>query len=423
LSIGRVEVIDLHWGDQHWDINPTEFGFKADVDLLAAEAMRVGRTGNLLADFNARTLAMAKQSQPVTISNSKAYSFDHAKLRTLLTEEVAPQVDQTVQEAKLTIVGKKAKEFSPSRDGQKVDIDSSINLIAGSLLSPSHEVELQVETVKPKTSLAETNKLGINTLIAQGVSDFRGSPKNRLHNIKVGAAKFDGLIIAPGQLVSFLKELGPVDASTGYLPELVIKEDKTTPEFGGGLCQVSTTTFRAVLNGGLTINERRNHSYRVTYYEPAGTDATVYDPYPDFKFTNDTPGSILIHTYITGTQLHFDFYGTDTKRRVEMKGPFITNDASMPDPIYIDTSTLPPGQIKQIETAHRGASAILYRKVYDAEGKVIHDDTIKSSYIPWPAKYLRGVPEADKVDTDLNNVDTGQSTSPPPADSNPPTTT
>lgn len=404
LSLGQIDTIKISHDEKSWELNPVEFGFRADVDLLIEEAMNIGRSGNLIADFDSRMRSLAGEERQVIIATSKAYSFDRDKLKKFLDEEVGKSINQPVQDAKLVVVGKRAKEFQPDQSGQTLNIEKSVEEITGSLLSPDGNIKLVVDTEEPKVSLASTNKMGIATRIARGVSDFTGSPKNRRHNIQVGAGKFDGLIVEPGKVMSFMRELGPVDASAGFLPELVIKEDKTTPEFGGGLCQVSTTTFRAVLDGGLEITERRNHSYRVAYYEPAGTDATVYDPYPDFKFTNDTPGHILIDTYIEGNKLYFDFYGTDTGRTVEMDGPHISNVTALPEPIYIDTSTLPPGEIKQIETAHRGASAVLYRKVTGPDGKVLHSDEIKSLYIPWPAKYLRGVEEADPVDTNLSNI-------------------
>lgn len=404
LSLGNIESLTLKHEDSTWEINPFEFGFKADVDMLVEEAMSIGRSGSLATNFNSRVLALSGQEQKAIVADSKAYSFDRPKLEDYLTLNVEPQINREVQEAKLIIRNGYATDFSPDQEGYALDLDESINTISASLLSPDNEVELSVEVQKPRTILAETNTQGINTLIARGESDFSGSPANRRHNIRVGAEKFDGVIVPSGEILSFIRELGPIDARAGYLPELVIKNDGTVPEFGGGLCQVSTTAFRAVLYGGLTITERRNHSYRVAYYEPAGTDATVYDPYPDFKFTNDTPGSILIDTYITGDKLFFDFYGTDTGRTVNVDGPHISNITAFPEPIYIDTSTLPPGEIKQIETPHRGATAVVYRKVYDANGGIVHNDTIKSHYIPWAAKYLRGVEDAAKVDTNLDNI-------------------
>ena len=107
-----------------------------------------------------------------------------------------------------------------------------------------------------------------------------------------------------------------MNAEAGYLPELVIKNNKTIPEFGGGLCQVSTTMFRTALLAGLPILERRPHAYRVRYYDwpyGPGVDATVYQPHPDLRFKNDTKHYILIQTRIVGTRLYFDFYGTKEK--------------------------------------------------------------------------------------------------------------
>jgi vancomycin resistance protein YoaR len=122
---------------------------------------------------------------------------------------------------------------------------------------------------------------------------------------------------------------GPED---GFLPELVIKKGKTVPEYGGGLCQVSTTMFRAAVNAGLKITERQPHSFPVQYYNPQGFDATVYDPRPDLRFINNTPNHLLIEAIVDGNWLIFNFYGTDDGRKVEIKGPYIlekNKDGSM----------------------------------------------------------------------------------------------
>jgi len=170
--------------------------------------------------------------------------------------------------------------------------------------------------------LGQTNSLGIVGLVAHGESDFHGSSKSRIHNIAVGASKFDGRIIKPEEEFSFNTYLGAVTKETGFLPELVIKTTGTVPEVGGGLCQVSTTAFRAALFGGLPITARRNHSYAVKYYAPQGTDATIYPGVQDMKFINDTGHFILIHTYIDGTRLVFDFYGTPDGREIAIDGPY-----------------------------------------------------------------------------------------------------
>ena len=141
------------------------------------------------------------------------------------------------------------------------------------------------------------------------------------------------------------------------MPELVIKNGATEPEFGGGICQVSTTTFRAAIYSGLKITARRNHAYPVSYYNPQGMDSTVYVPQPDLKFINNTPRYILIQTKIEGTILTFDFYGTDDGRKTTVDGPTITERQ-------------PDGSMKATFTQH----------VADASGKEFINDVFNSSY-------------------------------------------
>ena len=204
---------------------------------------------------------------------------------------------------------------------------------------------------------------GIETLIGQGKSDFKGSTRSRIHNIKTALTRYDGLLIAPGEEFSFVENLGEVDGEHGYLPELVIKNDKTEPEFGGGICQVSTTAFRAAIYSGLEITARKNHAYPVSYYNPQGMDATIYVPKPDLKFINNTPGYILIQTEIEGTQLTFNFYGTNDGRKVEVDGPHILERNS-------------DGSMKTAFT----------QKVLDENGKEIINETF-SSFYDSPNKY------------------------------------
>jgi len=160
--------------------------------------------------------------------------------------------------------------------------------------------------------------------LAKGESNFAGSPKNRIHNIHVGMKKFDGLVLQPGEQFSFNQYLGSVDEKEGYLPELVIKENVTTPELGGGLCQVSTTAFRAAMQAGLKIDARRNHAYPVAYYGTAGYDATIYPPYTDLKFTNDTGSPVYLRTHVVGTKAIFEVWGKSDGRKVKVNGPFVT---------------------------------------------------------------------------------------------------
>lgn len=290
---------ELKFEDKTWNITP-------QVSTVSGYSVRN--------DFD---LAMfAKQTYSSKPFAMTAPKLDEATAKTL--DEMSTALNQPTKPAKLVVEDGWAKEFEPGQNGQAIDIYKTYKLIAAGQTN----FELPVLVSKPASSLEETNNLGINELVAVGESDFKGSPRNRRVNIKVGADKFQGLIIAPGEEFSFNKILGDVDAEHGFLPELVIKKTGTVPEFGGGLCQVSSTAFRAAMNAGLPITARRNHSYAVQYYAPQGTDATIYPGVQDFKFKNDLSSHLLIRTRIEGDKLYYDFYGTKDDRKVTFDGPY-----------------------------------------------------------------------------------------------------
>lgn len=239
--------------------------------------------------------------------------LDETKIKEHI-DRIAAQIDVAPQNAGLAFSGGRLRVVSPSVTGRAVDREKLFSDIQTALKSESYR-KITIKIVTTVSEVREDNyiTLGITELISEGISSLVGSPRNRIHNIKVGASKFNGVLIKPGGTFSFNKTLGAVGPQTGYLPELVIKDRKTIPEYGGGLCQVSTTTFRAALLAGLPIVERKEHAYRVRYYDwpyGPGVDATVYLPSPDLKFKNDTGHWILIQTRVSGSKLSFYFYGT-----------------------------------------------------------------------------------------------------------------
>ena len=208
----------------------------------------------------------------------------------------------------------------------------------------------------------------------------------------MGADDLNGILIKPDEKFSLMAALGEIDAAAGYKPELVIKKGETIPEYGGGLCQIGTTMFRLAINSGLPITQRRNHSYRVSYYEPAGTDATIYDPWPDVKFINDSGSYLLLQTRIEGDSLIFEFWGTSDGRVVETTKPVIYNIVPPGKAEYIETDELGPGERRRIETAHSGADAYFKRIVSwpsEVEKEPI-EETWRSHYVPWRERWLIG---------------------------------
>lgn len=211
-------------------------------------------------------------------------------------------------------------------DGKSVPRNRLMDSIALAANNGIEQIQVPIVTEKAPVNISDDLKdLGIKDLIGTGHTSFYGSHPNRIHNIGVGIAKYNGLIVKPGETFSFNKILGPVDGSTGYLQEKVIKKNKVEMEFGGGICQVSSTAYRAALFAGLPIVERNPHSWLVSYYGQTlgpGLDATIYPGVSDVKFINDTPGNILIQSYAENYHAYFKFYGTSDGRTTKMDGPY-----------------------------------------------------------------------------------------------------
>lgn len=228
--------------------------------------------------------------------------------------ELAGAVDQPPVNARLGFADGHIVISGEPEDGTVVDRPAAVDALVAAGKRPDHRAEIAIVAKRADIRQETLASLGIKTQIGKATTTFGGSPVNRTYNIGVGARKFDGVVIKPGEEFSFNEVLGDVGPETGYRPELVIKENKTVPEYGGGLCQVSTTMFRAALASGLPITARTNHSYAVHYYAPIGMDATIYPPYPDMRFRNNTPGNILVQTSQAGTSLTYEFYGTSDGR-------------------------------------------------------------------------------------------------------------
>jgi len=316
--------------------------------------------------------------------------INEKRLGEYFDKKIAPAINQLPKEAKFDVADGRVSLFQASNDGRQIDIKTTAENIRQAMSLNTKEANIAVAMAKAESDGKNIDTMGIEEIIGTGTSNFAGSPVNRRHNIKVGASAINGLLIKPGEEFSLVKALGEIDASTGYLPELVIKQNRTIPEYGGGLCQIGTTAFRTAVESGLKITERRSHSYRVQYYEPAGTDATIYNPWPDFKFVNDTKNYILIQTRIEGDVLTFDFWGKRDGRIVEKTKPVIYNIVKPPLTRIVETLDLKPGVKKCTERAHNGASAYFDYKVTYADGTV-KEERFSSHYVPWQEVCLLGV--------------------------------
>lgn len=347
----------------------------------------------------------SKLEIPVEFSDKYPYSpinptqkkinihFDKDKLIQFIQSNIAKDIEVTPQNVKISKEENGYSFDGTAKNGKEINKRLLAEMIELATNNDIQILEIPTEKISGKVEAnEELVKLGIEELIAVGYSTFYGSPKNRIHNIHVGMARFNGLLLAPGATFSFNGNLGRVDGTTGYKRELTIVGTDTIPEYGGGLCQVSSTFFRAILWGGLPIVERAPHSYAVSYYAHPygyGLDATIYPGSHDVQFLNDTGQHILIQSYAIGEEAYFKFYGTSDGREIIMDGPYISSKVSPPPDIIIYTEDLEPGETVMKDRSHAGFDATWYRTIKYLNGES-KEETIYSHYKAWPAKYLKG---------------------------------
>jgi len=381
--------------ERKWEIIPKMIDWTVDSSSMINEALTKGREGGVEGLLSLYRLLLF----PLEIKPNFSYSQEKVEK---IVEEIATEVDRPVQDALFEFKDGKVVSFQVSKEGREVDRSQVKKLIILAFSKPRGEknlvpLDLPVKIIKPKITTEKSNELGIQELLAEGESFFKDSIPSRVHNIALASSYLHGVVIPPGEVFSFAQKIGTISAEVGYKPAYVIKNKATVLEDGGGVCQVSTTLFRAALNAGLPIVERKAHYYRVGFYEqggyPPGLDATVYPPSPDLKFKNDTSGHILIQTIVDKEEkrLVFQLYGTSDGRRVEISKPVIHSQTPPPEPIYIDEPSLPAGVIKRIDSSHWGAKVSFTRKVFNADGSLKEERTFWSNYVAWPAVYQRGV--------------------------------
>jgi vancomycin resistance protein YoaR len=423
---------------------PSQVGYALDVGssleaiygaLLAnggaAVDLTVKETRPLLADVS-QTEVFVRQvlAGPVTLTAAQpdldtdapppSFTIPVEELAELVSTETVPQLDGSLQvEAAFDVApllaqvqgwaAELAREpqdaelsfdpasgeitvVSPSQIGRSLDVPATLEAIRQAALSPERQAALPLVLVEPAVNMHKVDQMGIKELVVEGSSNFKGSSADRVHNIAVAAAAVDNTVVPPGGVFSFNQAIGDVSEEYGYKDSLIIWGDRTAVGIGGGVCQVSTTVFRAAYYGGFPIEERWNHGYVVGWYGTPGLDATIYTPTVDFKFRNTTDNYLIIKSVLDEAKgiLTFRFYGTKPPWQVEVTGPEILKETPPPPAVYQRDASLAPGEVRQVDWAAKGMDVAWRRVIRDAAGNVVQDETLKSSYTPWAAYYLVG---------------------------------
>lgn len=392
ITFNKRGIVDVPLETVNVELNSEELdNYRSKLQKL------VGKKVELKLDFDTHSIS----DNDLALLIKTDGTLDEQKTKTKIAE-IARKINRNPQDSVFVVTEGVVTEFSPSIDGITVnedllitEIDNAIKKIQSEENLNSLSINIPVVKLSPKIKIEDINNLGIKTLLGKGVSYFKGSIPNRVHNINLAQSKFKGILIPPDKTFSFNEILGDVSAYTGYKAAYVIKDGKTVLGDGGGVCQVSTTLFRAVLSAGLPVVERKPHSYRVGYYEQGfapGLDATVFYPTTDFKFKNDTPNHILIQPVIDlkNYNLNFEIYGTSDGRTATTTKPVITSSIAPAPDLYVDDPTLPVGTVKQIEHRAYGAR-VVFDYTVTRNGETINSQKFISNYRPWQAVYLKGV--------------------------------
>jgi vancomycin resistance protein YoaR len=339
-------------------------------------------------------------------------TLDPETLRKMLAG-IETQVDREAVDSRFHFdeASRQLVALTPSVTGRRLDIDASVEAINDAVLGGQHVVPLILHETPPLVpETASAKDLGISGLLPNGVqtSYFRASHAERIQNIVTAAARFDGVLVAPGETFSVGKTLGDVSLDNGFTEALIIYGGRTIKGVGGGVCQVSTTLFRTVFFAGYPVVERVPHAYRVSYYEQtssgldpkyAGLDATVYSPLVDFKFTNDSAYWILMETFVdeSSRSLTWKFYSTYDGRSVQWDTTGPTNVVPAPEALFKVNPDLRLNQIRQTDYAANGADVDVSRTVLQ-DGGVHFQDHFQTHYEAWQAvcEYGPGTDNPDK---------------------------
>ena len=399
-----------------WRPDAAKLGLSIDPQATLAAAAQAGQTGVLA---NATRLVTGSRQTPV----APRVRVDAQKLRAYLKHQIARDINRPARNAKLILLPQGGHKVTPDKTGVQVDIETSADLIAkawtaynaadapktGAEPTPDAPGQTAPDSgAKPSTSdkkqnadltielAAKTTRPAITAAALQGLSEmggfstrFGGTGASRGKNIALATRHINGTILAPGEIFSYNKVVGPRIESAGFQDAPVIVRGELVPGIGGGICQVSSTLYNAVLLSDLKIVHRSHHAFPV-HYLPAGRDATVVDGAIDFKFQNSSGGPIYIAASSSRGLLSFRILGK--RKPGKSVSIVLANHTVEPAPgaKTIRDATLPAGRRKVKDRGHSGHRVDVYRVVRE-NGQVTKKELISHDhYRPFPPTILVG---------------------------------
>jgi vancomycin resistance protein YoaR len=319
-------------------------------------------------------------------------------------------IDKKPRDADWAIGAGNKVRLVPSRAGQSVEVpETARNILRAALSTTNRVAPLVISQTPPQLTTARAREMNIHELVS-AYETIYGGDANRIHNVQLVAHLIDHHLIAPGEEFSFNKTTGERTAAKGFLEAPVIINGELQTGLGGGVCQVSTTTFNAAYEAGLKITARTNHALYISHY-PLGRDATVNYPDVDLRFVNDTGNWLLVRTFVGSSSLTVALYGTNPHRRVESDTAPLTLTGGAPTEAEKDPGLFVGEQVT-VDSGEPSRKTSVERRVFNANGKLLYDDTWSS--------YYRSEPRIVRVGTKPKPVE--KKKKPKPTDTGPVTT-
>jgi vancomycin resistance protein YoaR len=318
--------------------------------------------------------------------------LDRTKLADWLEARLGRQIETEPVDAKLGWDGQKVVAVEPSVDGVRLDATKLAKEVEGQFFGDGGSIPAPLTFVKPTIDSKNLGALGITTLLGTGQSNYSGSADGRAHNVEVGAALLNGTLVPPWGEFSFNGAIGLIDEEKGFVEAQVIDGESIGKDIGGGICQVSTTMFRAAYLAGLPITEWWPHRFRIPFYEydgwEPGLDASILQPsddpstWADFKFENPSDSWMLIESWTDGVHVVVNIYGADLGYQVESIGPTWGDKSQMLPPKEVVDDKLDPGTVLMTQSGGIGEELSQYRVVRDRDGKLLWERSFYTKYFP-----------------------------------------
>lgn len=377
--------ISLHMDDESVSVPAGELGVSGDNDRIVKHASRIGQAGNVIRRYKAR-----KELETGIIQLNMAYQVDQETLRTALETYCVP-LNREVSDYGLTRENGEFQVINGQR-GVSLNQEESEQILTRYLTQVWRDgngsVELSVELTEPRGSREELET--VQDVLGSGSTDYSASSSARATNIRNGTEKLNGIVLYPGDSLSVCDKMVPFDEENGYELAPSYSNGSVVESFGGGICQVSTTLYLAVLRSELEVTERYNHSMIVTYVKPS-MDAAIAEGSKDLKFTNNLETPIYIEGIAYGGTLSFTIYGQEYRP----EGRTVTYESETLETIEPTTELVADtesalGSIQQVQSAHTGYVAKLW-KVVTENGEETRTEVNSSNYQMTPNRYKVGV--------------------------------